>query len=117
MQWNSLNSVNDIHRIVELSKTKPQVIFKHSTRCSISSIAKMRVEDNISAVSSDVDFYYLDLIKHKDISSAIASELEVHHESPQMILLIDGIAVHDASHFDITIEELNESLDYHLAKK
>jgi len=80
-------------------------------------MAKMRVEDSVSQVSSDVDFNYLDLLRHRDISKAIASELQVHHESPQMILLIDGEAVHDASHFDITIDELNESLDYHLAKK
>lgn len=116
MQWNSLNSVNDIHRIVESSKTKPQVIFKHSTTCPISGMAKMRVEDNISGLKKDADFHYLDLLRYRDISSQIAENLSVHHESPQIILLVDGEVIYDASHFDISIDELNESLDYHFAK-
>lgn len=117
MQWNSLNSVDDIHRIVELSKSKPQVIFKHSTTCPISGMAKMRVEDNVVSISTDVDFHYLDLLQYRNISNAIASELEVHHESPQIIMLINGEVVYDASHFDITIDELNESLAYHLERQ
>jgi bacillithiol system protein YtxJ len=80
-------------------------------------MAKMRVEDNITSVVMDVDFHYLDLLRNRDISQAVANELEVHHESPQIILLVNGEVVYDASHFDISIDELNESLDYHFAKK
>ena len=117
MHWNSLSSVNEIHGIIESSKSTPQVIFKHSTSCSISGMAKMRVEDNISNLKSNAEFHYLDLLRNRDLSRQIAEMLEVHHESPQIIMLIGGEVVYDASHFDISIDELNESLDYHLAGK
>lgn len=77
----------------------------------------MRIEDSISNLAVDVDFYYLDLVRNRAVSQAIAQNLNVHHESPQIILVINGEAVYDASHFDISIEELNESLDYHLTKQ
>ncbi len=117
MEWNSINSSEDVRGIVELSKDKPQVIFKHSTTCPISSMAKMRVEDGITKLNHSVDFNYLDLLRFRNISNLISSELEVFHESPQLILLADGEVIHDASHFDITIDEVNESLAYHLAKQ
>ncbi|WP_235295674.1 bacillithiol system redox-active protein YtxJ [Portibacter marinus] len=117
MEWNSIGSADDIRGIIELSNSKPQVIFKHSTTCPVSSMAKMRVEDNWSVVNKDLDFNYLDLHRHRDISQMIATELNVHHESPQIILLVDGEVIYDASHFDITIQELNESLDFHFDKK
>ncbi len=117
MHWNLIHSMDDVNNIVNASHSKPQVIFKHSTSCSISSMAKMRLEDDISNLSSDVDFHYLDLISYRTISNGIAEILDVHHESPQIILIHLGEVIYDASHFDISIEELNESLSYHFAKR
>lgn len=109
--------MNDVTKILNDSHSKPQVIFKHSTSCSISAMAKMRLEDDISNLTSEVDFHYLDLISYRNISNGIAETLDVHHESPQLILLHQGEVIHDASHFDISIEELNESLSYHFARQ
>ncbi len=116
MQWKLLSSLDDVQRIKDLSLRKPQVIFKHSTTCSISAMAKMRLEDKWSEVAVDSDFNYLDLLSHRKISTHIAEQLDVYHESPQVILLIDGEVIYDASHFDISIDELNETLNHHLAK-
>jgi bacillithiol system protein YtxJ len=110
MNWKPLVSQEDLLEIIESSKNRPQVIFKHSTSCSISSMAKMRLEDKWDLTG--VDAHYLDLLSYRNISNQIAERLSVHHESPQLILLIDGECVYDASHFDITVEELKESLAY-----
>jgi len=117
MEWNSINSADSVRSIIELSNSKPQVIFKHSTSCPISGMAKMRVEDNWSEIKQTIDFNYLDLLRNRDLSRMIATELDVHHESPQIILIKNEEVIYDASHFDITIDELKESLNFHLAKE
>ena len=110
MNWNQLKSQEELGQIIEASSIRPQVIFKHSTTCPISSMAKMRLEDKWDL--TDVDAHYLDLLSFRTISNQIAETLSVHHESPQLILIMDGECVYDASHFDITVDELKESLAY-----
>ncbi len=107
-----MESSDGLQDIIATSSSKPQVIFKHSTTCPISSMAKMRLESKIDQVKIDTDFHFLDLLRYRSISNQIAEELSVHHESPQLIILKDGEVIYDASHFDISVEELNESLSY-----
>ena len=110
MNWIPLESVDQFQQIIERSKEVPCVIFKHSTRCSISSMAKFRLEGDWDISESKLEAYYLDLIAHRNISDYISEELSVYHESPQVILLKDGEVVYDESHLDITIDDLKESL-------
>ncbi|NNF32899.1 MAG: bacillithiol system redox-active protein YtxJ [Saprospiraceae bacterium] len=112
MKWNDLTQIDQVQQIIKNSYEKPQIIFKHSTSCSISFMAKMRLESKWHDVSKDVDLHYLDLISHRNISNHIAETFSVYHESPQVILVKDGEAEYDASHFDISVEEINESLEY-----
>jgi bacillithiol system protein YtxJ len=46
--------------------------------------------------------YYLDLLNYRDISNEIAVKFQVMHQSPQLIVVRNGTAVHHASHNDIT---------------
>ena len=110
MNWIPLESVDQVNQIVERAKDITCVIFKHSTRCSISSMAKFRLEGDWDISENKVEAYYLDLIAHRDISNYITEELSVFHESPQIILLKDGEVVYDESHLDITVDDLKESL-------
>ncbi len=102
--WKEMTTEAQLAEAVELSHEKPQLIFKHSTRCSISSMAKDRLEREWNL--ENVEPWYLDLIAYRNISNAIASELGVHHESPQAILLKDGAAIHDSSHNSISVSEI-----------
>jgi bacillithiol system protein YtxJ len=113
MNWNPISSEKQIEEIIQLSFEQPIAIFKHSTSCSISYMAKMRLEENICIVHKEVSFYYLDLLKYRSISNLISETFEVYHESPQLILIKDGEAEYDASHFDISLDELNETLAFH----
>jgi len=110
MNWIPLESVNQVNQIVERSKEIPCVIFKHSTRCSISSMAKFRLEGDWDISEKKIETYYLDLIAHRDVSNYISEEHSVFHESPQIILINDGEVVYDESHLDITVDDLKESL-------
>jgi len=108
MNWIDLNSAEQLIEIKELSKTRPQVIFKHSTRCSISSMAKSRLERNEQPETGD--FYFLDLIKYRLLSNKIAEEFSVYHESPQVLLIKNTQCVYDESHSGIQMDEIAEQI-------
>ena len=114
--WNKLTSVDDIEEVSRQSQNEICLIFKHSTTCSISGMAHMRLQDHIDEINRPVRLYHLDLLKHRDISAKIADTYSVHHESPQVLLIDKGESFYDASHFDITVKEINETLDWHASK-
>ncbi len=111
VQWKSLTAVADLDHVAKRSEEVPCLIFKHSTRCSISSIAQFRLQDDWCFASDELESYFLDLIAHRDVSAAIAERFEVHHESPQVLLISGGACIYDASHLDIQVSELKEVLD------
>ena len=86
------------------SSQKPQVIFKHSSRCSISSMAKSRLDRK--EAPEGVDFYFLDIINHRNISNKIANDFHIHHESPQVLIINNGSCVYDESHSGIDMDDI-----------
>lgn len=96
--WIDLNRMDQLDAIVEHSKTKPQLIFKHSTRCGISRMVISQFRKDYNLNDSQADLYYLDLLNHRDISSAIADRFNIVHESPQLLVVRNGIVVKHASH-------------------
>ncbi len=108
MNWIELKSDTQIKEIIEKSQIRPQVIFKHSTRCSISSMAKGRLERG--AAPKNADFYFLDLIAHRGISNKISSEFNVYHASPQILLIKNGECTYDESHSSISMIEIEEQV-------
>ncbi len=110
IDWLPLESVEDIERIKKRSHEVPCLILKHSTSCNISAIAKYRLEDDWEFKPDEMAAYYLDLLRFRQVSNKVAEMFQVHHESPQVLLLVDGECIYDASHLDITVEELQEGL-------
>jgi bacillithiol system protein YtxJ len=108
MDWKTIESPKDLNAVVERSKEVPCLIFKHSTRCSISTMAKYRLEDDWDFSDEKLEAYYLDLISYRSISKEIVERFKVHHESPQVLLIKNGECTYDASHLDITVNELHE---------
>ena len=108
--WNTLDSVAKVDALIEASHAKPQLIFKHSTRCNISSLAQYRLEDDWDIDPTQVDPHYLDLIRYRDVSNYIAERLSVYHESPQVILVKDGECTYEESHMGIYVAEIKEQL-------
>lgn len=108
MNWITLNNHEQLGQIK--SSDGYHVIFKHSTRCPVSMMAKRRFEMGRDEIPQDLPVYYLDLIAFRDISNAISEQFNVHHESPQVLLIKDGECIYEASHSDITTEELAEQI-------
>ena len=108
MNWREFTTEEGLEEIKKRSTDKPQVIFKHSTRCSISTMAKSRLER--SAVPDGIEFNYLDLIAHRNVSSKIAAVFDVEHASPQVLIIKDGVCVYDESHNAISMDEIVEAV-------
>lgn len=108
MNWIPLTDEKEFAEILKKSAEKPQLIFKHSTRCSISSMAKSRLDK--ADTPDSVDFNYLDLISYRNLSNKIAKDLAVHHESPQVILIKNGECIYDESHSGIRMDDILEQV-------
>lgn len=108
MNWIILHHLNEVDDIKKASGF--HVIFKHSTRCSVSLMAKKRFEMDWDLIPETTKLYFLDLISHRDISAHIAEIFQVHHESPQVLVIKDGECILDSSHSDISAEEVAEHI-------
>ena len=97
LPWIPLTTIGQLETIAEQSKTKTQLIFKHSTRCGIS---RMVMNQFVSAydVDANIDLYYLDLLNYREVSNEVGYKFQVMHESPQLLVLRNGVVVTNASH-------------------
>ncbi len=104
--WKIISSEKDLEEALAESYGNKVVIFKHSTRCHISKKVLRNFEKQVQKADKEVIYYFLDLLSHRPLSNAIAERLEVRHESPQMIVLENGISVRNASHQNISVDIL-----------
>jgi bacillithiol system protein YtxJ len=95
------------------SNESPCVILKHSTRCSISNVALQRL-DNTAEPSTKASYYYLDLLKFRNISNKIAEVFQIHHESPQVLLITKGECSYEETHLGIDADELQHQISNRL---
>ena len=108
MHWNPLTDLDQLDEIVEISQNQPVVIFKHSTRCSISSTALSRFERAWGDTENAA--FYLDLIAYRPISLEIAEKFGIQHQSPQALVINKGACIYSATHWDISVDELKPYL-------
>lgn len=100
IDWIPLVSIEQLDAVLE-NKEKTSVLFKHSTRCGISSGVLRQFESKNEELNESLDFYYLDLLNYREISNSIAEKFQVFHQSPQAVVVKNGETVADASHYDI----------------
>lgn len=103
MNWINLESLEQLDKIS--TREQDALIFKHSTRCPTSSMAKRILTADSSTIPEGVHFYFLDLIAYREISNQIAAKWQVRHESPQLLAVKGNTCVYHASHSDISMEE------------
>lgn len=106
--WIDLNAMEQLDAIVEKSKTKPQFIFKHSTRCGVSRMVISQLKRDYQLSKNDADLYYLDLLAYRPISNAIAERFQVMHQSPQLVVVKNGVVVAHESHSGINNMDLEK---------
>lgn len=107
MNWKELESIDQLMQLDVESEKMPIVIFKHSTRCSISDAAISRFDRDWTREDSEkMTPYYLDLIAHRNVSNAIAERYGIVHESPQVLIIKNGKCVYDESHMNIRVSDI-----------
>ncbi|MFT6872154.1 MAG: bacillithiol system protein YtxJ [Roseivirga sp.] len=110
VNWNQLSSENQLQVLIEESKDQPVLIYKHSTRCGISSMVLERLERSWTSADNPIKPYILDLISFRDLSNAVAQTFQVYHESPQVILIKDGKAIYNASHMQVSFDAMKREI-------
>ena len=96
--WIPLNELSQLDFIEKNSITKTQVIFKHSTRCGISSMVMRQFVSSYDLREKDLDLYYLDLLSNRDVSNEVGYKFQVLHQSPQILVIKNGVVVAHESH-------------------
>lgn len=107
VNWIPLTSLADLDAMSTASNEKPVLIFKHSTRCSISRMVLKQFEKDFSLEDS-ITPYFLDLLNHRDVSNEIADRFNVYHQSPQLLVIKEGKSIFDASHESIDASDLKQ---------
>ena len=107
LPWIPLSDLQQLKFIKDKSKTKTQVIFKHSTRCGISRMVMNQFVASYELTEKDLDLYYLDLLSFREVSNEVGYAFQVMHQSPQIVIVKNGVAVANASHGAINEVDLN----------
>jgi len=110
LPWIALNSLEQLDVIESASKTKTQVIFKFSTRCGVSRMVLNQFVDAYELTEEDLDLYFLDLISYRDVSNEVGYKFQVIHESPQLLIIKNGVVVAHASHSGVNGIDLSKFL-------
>ncbi|OIQ35544.1 MAG: hypothetical protein BM563_11880 [Bacteroidetes bacterium MedPE-SWsnd-G1] len=105
LNWIPLTSIEQLDELT--SSNSAIAIFKHSTRCIVSSMAKKQLESSFD-LDDTIEMYYLDLITYRNISNEIADRFNIRHESPQLIVLKANKVQTYASHSAISEIELEK---------
>jgi bacillithiol system protein YtxJ len=109
MNWIPLTTENQLTQIK--ANSGYSVVFKHSTRCSISAMAKKKIELDWDELPVNTLVYFLDLLNFRSLSANIANGFGVQHQSPQLLLIKNGECVLDQFHGDISVNEVNEVIE------
>jgi len=108
LSWTPLISVEEINTIIEISKNQSILIFKHSTRCGISRMIIKQFESLFNEENKQLKVYYLDLLNFREVSSKLSEVFQVIHQSPQLLVIKNGISVYNESHYEITKVNLSK---------
>lgn len=103
--WLPLETMEQLEAMIIHSFERPVLVFKHSTRCHISRTVLKQFENSFN-LEENMKPYFLDLLEHRNLSNEIASRFGVQHQSPQVIIIKAGVAVYNASHESIDVEDL-----------
>ena len=108
INWVPLSESSQLDTLIKLSKTKPVLIFKHSTRCGISRMALKSFEKQYDLSADQIELYFLDLLNYRALSNEIATRFHISHQSPQVIVLQNEKVVYHDSHYQISVEEIKK---------
>jgi len=113
MNWQKLSNTEQLEAIKESSHNPDLLgvlIFKHSIRCATSAMALYRMEGSWNLHDSQMPTYFLDILSYRGVSDAIASTFGILHESPQVLVIKNGLCIYDNSHSRISTRSISKSV-------
>ena len=106
MKWNKLETAEALNEMIHQSFESPLIVYKHSSRCSISTLALSRLHSD----NYEVELYFLDIISFRKISNQIENRFKVIHQSPQLLIIHKGECVFNTSHLGISASVVEKQL-------
>ena len=110
INWVPLNDEAQLSAIIKISSDKSVLIFKHSTRCGISRMVLKNFESDYDIPETEIDMYFLDLLNYRALSQDISTKFNVMHQSPQVLLIKNGVVIYHDSHDYISVSKIKELL-------
>lgn len=106
----NIRTVADWDEVRKKSIQEPIVVFKYSKTClsSLSAIKEMRKLEHV------IQIYIIVVQSAREVSNAVELELKVKHESPQVLLVKEGRAVWQATHYKIKATTVDEAITTYL---
>lgn len=112
MTWKEITTLEEWDDILEKSTKRGQVILKHSTTCPVSANALKEYKHYLAeSQNNNVDYTLVKVIESRAVSNKIAEDLNVKHESPQIIFVKDKSKYWSASHWSVTTEHITAVLN------
>jgi bacillithiol system protein YtxJ len=106
-----LNDIEELKSLINDSSRSPLVIFKHSITCPISMNAYSEMKQFLAQNAEEATLRIIVVQRSRAVSDAVARELGLGHESPQVILVRNGRVVWHESHYDVTSENLLDAIN------
>jgi len=110
INWVPLKDKTQLEELIKISSAKPVLIFKHSTRCGISRMVLKNFESDYDIPETEIDMYFLDLLNYRALSQEISTKFNVMHQSPQVLVIKNGVVIYHDSHDYISINKIKEIL-------
>lgn len=110
LEWMDITSGETIESAIEKSFSQPVVIYKHSTRCGLSSVVKSRLERSWSMEPLPATCYFLNLIQYRQLSDNLSNQFQVIHESPQILIIVDGVCIFHDSHMGVNHSAIKQAI-------
>ena len=111
MKWRTITTEEDIEEMMRQSQSTACLVYKHSTRCTMSEMMKYILEEEWDFGETELIPYYLDILAHKKLAAKIADDFQVYHQSPQVLLIQEGECTFDEDHKAISVDEIREYLE------
>jgi bacillithiol system protein YtxJ len=110
LNWIELTRLDALEDVLEKSRTKPALIFKHSSTSpeSIAVIKKFQNEWDLTA--DDLDLYLVEESRSSKIINTLVDTAGVDNEYPQVLLFADGVTMYDESHEMINVKKIKIAL-------
>lgn len=96
-----LERADQLDALVQCSFARPVLIVKHSPACGTSYQALDELQENRDRLAG-LDLHVIDVLRHRPLSQSVSARFQIRHESPQVLLLLNGRVQWSASHFGVT---------------